>query len=152
MAARKKQSKKNHRPEDFGLRPLKSDDDMFRWFLLVNFMIKPIQSTVAIKAWRVFLNYGLTTPWAILSLSERELVERLHEGGYTRYQNIMARSLKICMEKLLKDYDGSLMYLMSIVDDEASLAKELQKLHGVGPKTAEIFMRETAEYFAEMVE
>jgi 3-methyladenine DNA glycosylase/8-oxoguanine DNA glycosylase len=35
-------------------------------------------------------------------------------------------------------------------DDE--LSKRLQKLYGVGPKTAEIFMRETEEFFARRME
>jgi len=152
MNRRQKKLRSNHSAEDFGLKPLASDDDLFRWFLLVYLLAKPIQSVVAVKTWRVFMENKLDNPWAILSLPERQLVAYLHEGKYTRYQNIMARSLRICMERLLREYDGSLMYLMSIVEDEAGLVKELQKLHGVGPKTAEIFMRETEEYFAERME
>jgi 3-methyladenine DNA glycosylase/8-oxoguanine DNA glycosylase len=36
--------------------------------------------------------------------------------------------------------------------DEEEFSKRLQKLYGVGPKTAEIFMRETEEFFARRVE
>jgi 3-methyladenine DNA glycosylase/8-oxoguanine DNA glycosylase len=42
------------------------------------------------------------------------------------------------------------MFEMSMDEDEFS--KQLQKLYGVGPKTAEIFMRETEELFAQRVE
>jgi 3-methyladenine DNA glycosylase/8-oxoguanine DNA glycosylase len=38
----------------------------------------------------------------------------------------------------------------SVGEDE--FAKRLQKLYGVGPKIAEIFTRETEEYFARRVE
>ena len=37
-------------------------------------------------------------------------------------------------------------------ENEEELSKRLQKFYGVGPKTAEIFMRETEEYFARRVE
>jgi 3-methyladenine DNA glycosylase/8-oxoguanine DNA glycosylase len=36
--------------------------------------------------------------------------------------------------------------------DEDEFSKRLQKLYGVGPKIAEIFMRETEEIFARRVE
>jgi 3-methyladenine DNA glycosylase/8-oxoguanine DNA glycosylase len=42
------------------------------------------------------------------------------------------------------------MYESSMNEDEFS--KRLQLLYGVGPKTAEIFMRETEELFARRTE
>jgi 3-methyladenine DNA glycosylase/8-oxoguanine DNA glycosylase len=36
--------------------------------------------------------------------------------------------------------------------DEDEFAKRLKELHGVGPKVAEIFMRDTQEAFARRVE
>lgn len=147
MTERKKRPRPVHRPADFGLEPLESDDDLFRWFLLVFMLGKPIQSTVAVKTWKVFINHGLTNPWAILDLPEAKLTSYLRAGGYTRYQHVMTRSLRICMDQLIKDYDGSLMYALSLAETPEELSKILQKFHGVGPKTAEIFMREIDEYF-----
>lgn len=49
-------------------------------------------------------------------------------------------------------YDGSLMLMIEQSENEDELSKRLQKLYGVGPKTAEIFMRETEEFFAGRVE
>jgi endonuclease III len=150
--ARTKKPKPTHSAEDFGLDVLSSDDDMFRWFLLVYMLGKPIQSVVAVKTWQIFIDNKLDTPWAIMEASERRLVSLLHTGGYTRYQNVMAHSLHKCMDQLLRGYDGSIMYMLNISQTEEELSKQLQKLHGVGPKTAEIFMRETEEYFARRVE
>ena len=149
---RSKKPKSQHHAVDFGLEPLENEDDLFLWFLLSYMFGKPIQSTVAANTWRIFVEGGLDTPWAILEASDRQLVRHLHEGGYTRYQHIMARSLHTCMDQLVRLYDGSLAYLLSICQNEEELSKQLQKLHGVGPKTAEIFMRETEEYFARRVE
>lgn len=147
-----KKPKPDHHAEDFGLDPLESEDDMFRWFLLAYLFGKPIQSSVAAKTWRVLVDHHLDTPWAILEASDRQLVGYLHQGGYTRYQHVMARALHTCMDQLVHGYDGSIMYMLSIAQSEDECAKLLQKLYGVGPKTAEIFMRETEEYFARRIE
>ena len=143
-----KRIKPVHHPEDFELDVLSGDDDLFRWLLLTYLLGKPIQSTVALRTWKLFLERKLDFPWAILDMSEQQLVSVLHEGGYTRYQHVMTKALKICMQQLVDDYEGSLQQMIENSESEDELAKRLQKLYGVGPKTAEIFMRETEEYFA----
>jgi len=91
-------------------------------------------------------------PWAILEKSDRQLISVLHQGGYTRYQHVMAKALRTCMQQLVNMYEGSLYLMLDSSENEEELSKRLQKLYGVGPKTAEIFMRETEEYFARRVE
>ena len=141
-----------HHATDFGLDVLSGDDDMFRWFLLAYLFGKPIQSGVAANTWRLFIERKLDTPWAILDLPPRALVRLLDEGKYTRYDEVMTRALRTCMEQLTRDYDGSLMLMCESSQDEDEFSKRLQQLYGVGPKTAEIFMRETEELFARRVE
>lgn len=143
---------KQHFASDFGLDVLAGDMDMFRWFLLCYLFGKPIQSDVAIITWRMFIEKELDTPWAIVEASDRTLVRLLHQGGYTRYQHVTAHGLRVCMQRLIDDYEGSLglMLEQSYNDDEFS--NRLQKLYGVGPKIAEIFMRETEEVFARRAE
>ena len=147
-----KRTQKTHHASDFDLDVMSGDDDLFRWFLLTFLLGKPIQSTVAVRTWQMFVDRGLDVPWVILELSDRQLVHLLHTGGYTRYQHVMTRALKTCMRQLVDWYDGSLQLLIEACDDEDELGKRLQKFYGVGPKTAEIFMRETEEYFARRVE
>jgi len=141
-----------HQASDFNLDVLESEADLFRWFLLVYLLGKPIQSTVAVKTWQLFIDKKLDIPWAILNASDRQLVRVFHAGGYTRYQHVMTHAIKICMKQLVDFYDGSLQIMLDSSDDQEQLSKQLQKLYGVGPKTAEIFMRETEEYFARRVE
>jgi endonuclease III len=131
---------------------LSGDDDLFRWFLLTFLLGKPIQSTVAVKTWKLFIDQKVDLPWAILELPDRKLVQLLHSGGYTRYQHVMTHALKTCMQQLVDFYDGSLMLMIEQSENEDDLSKRLQKLYGVGPKTSEIFMRETEEFFARRVE
>lgn len=143
---------KIHTAAEFGLDILSGDVDMFRWFLLCYLFGKPIRSESAVATWRLFVEKKLDTPWAIAEASERQLVRVLHEGGYTRYQHVTARGLRACMERLLREYEGSLIFMLESSGDEDEFSKRLQKLHGVGPKVAEIFTRETEEFFARRVE
>ena len=141
-----------HSPSDFDLDIYSGDDDLFRWFLLTYLLGKPIQSTVAVRTWKLFIDRQVDFPWAILEMSDWQLVSLLHEGGYTRYQHVMTHALKTSMQQLTDFYDGSLTLMIEDSSNEEELSKRLQKLHGVGPKTAEIFMRETEEFFARRVE
>ena len=149
---RAKRPRPVHHAAAFDLDVLSGDDDLFRWFLLTYLLGKPIQSTVAVKTWKLFIERKIDLPWAILALSDRELVSILHQGGYTRYQHVMTHALKTSMQQLVNMYDGSLTLMVEDSLDEAELSQRLQKLYGVGPKTAEIFMRETEEFFARRVE
>lgn len=141
-----------HHAMDFDLDIASGDDDMFRWFLLSYLFGKPIQSAVAVNTWKLFLAHKLDTPWSILDTPHYGLVRLLDEGKYTRYDEKMASALHTCMQQLIRDYDGSLMLMCESSKDQDEFSKRLQKLYGVGPKTAEIFMRETDEIFARRVE
>jgi endonuclease III len=147
-ASRSKKPRPVHHADDFGLSVLSNEDDMFRWFLLTFLLGKPIQSSVAVKTWKLFIDREIDFPWAILKMTNWQLVQLFHEGGYTRYQHVMTRALQTCMQQLVDQYDGSLYLMLESSESEDELSRRLQKLYGVGPKTAAIFMRETEEYFA----
>ena len=147
-----RKARKTHTAAEFGLDVLSGDDDIFRWFLLCYLFGKPIRSESAVATWQLFIDDRLDTPWAIAQASERQLVGILHSGGYTRYQHVTARGLKACMERLIREYEGSLLLMLESSLDEDEFSKRLRKLYGVGPKVAEIFTRETEEHFARRVE
>lgn len=152
LNSRQRRPKPVHHAADFGLDVTSGDDDMFRWFLLAYLFGKPIQSAVAANTWKLFIARKLDTPWAILDVSPRTIVRLLDEGKYTRYDEVMTRALRTCMEQLIRDYDGSLVLMFETSMNEDEFSRRLQKLYGVGPKTAEIFMRETEELFARRAE
>lgn len=143
-----KRARPVHHASDFGLEVIDNDDDLFRWFLLTFLLGKPIQSTVAVQTWRLFIEQKLDFPWAILQTPDRRITTLLRKGGYTRYQHVMTKAIKTCMQQLVDFYDGSLVLMIEQSETEDELFKRLQKFYGVGPKTAEIFIRETEEYFA----
>lgn len=144
--------RKTHTATEFDLDILSSDTDMFRWFLLCYLFGKPIRSETAVATWRLFIDKKLDTPWAIIEASERDLVRVLHAGGYTRYQHVTTRGLKLCMERLVREYEGSLHLMLESSETEDEFAKRLRTLYGVGAKITEIFTRETEEAFARRVE
>lgn len=143
---------KSHTVAEFGLDIFSGDTDLFRWFLLCYLFGKPIRSETAVTTWRLFIDNQLDTPWAIRDASWRELSDVLVAGGYRRYDRITANGLHTCMSLLIREYEGSLWLMLSSSQDEDEFSKRLQKLHGVGPKVAAIFMVETEEYFARRVE
>lgn len=135
-----------------GLDIFSGDDDLFRWFLLCFLFGKPIQASVVLQTWQVLLDHKLDTPWAITQTKHRQLVRLLDAGKYKRYDESTARSLHACMEQLIREYEGSLLLMIEYSVSEEELSKRLRGLFGVGPKVAEIFMRETEEFFARRVE
>lgn len=141
-----------HYASDYNLDVTSGDTDMFFWFLLCYLFGKPIQSNVAVQTWRLMLDAKLDTPWAIADASRGKLTRILYEGKYTRYAESTARGLQECMKQLVRDYDGSLMLMFEYSEDDEQFSKRLQKFYGVGPKVAEIFMREMEELFARRVE
>jgi hypothetical protein len=147
-----RKARKSHTADEFDLDVLSGDTDLFRWFLLCYLFGKPIQSGVAVSTWQLFIDKKLDNPWAIVQASDHTLVSLLHKGGYTRYQHVTARGLHLCMERLIREYEGSLILMLESSLDEEEFSKRLQKLYGVGPKIAEIFTRETEEFFARRVE
>ncbi len=150
--AKTKRERPVHYASHYDLDVTSGDVDMFRWFLLCYLFGKPLQSTVAVATWRLFIEANLDTPWSIQDASRRMLVGLLYEGKYTRYADSTARGLQECMRQLIRDYDGSLMLMYEYSESEEQFSKRLQKLFGVGPKVTEIFMRETEELFARRVE
>ncbi len=149
---RARQSRNNLTADELGINVFEGDDGLFRWFLACCLFGKPIQASVAIDTWRLFISRSIDTPWAITKMRHRELVRLLDEGKYTRYDESTARSLQRCMQQLIDWYEGSLVLMVEQSETEEELSKRLQKLYGVGPKVAEIFMRETQEIFARRVE
>ncbi len=147
-----KREKPVHYAAEYGLDVTTGDTDLFQWFLLTYLFGKPIQSNVAVTTWRLFIENKLDTPWAIVDSPRRKLVILLYEGKYTRYAEVTADGLRACMSQLIKNYDGSLMLMYEYSENEEEFSKRLQELHGIGPKVAEIFMRETEELFARRVE
>lgn len=119
----------------------------FKWFLACLLFGKPVQQEVARRTYLAFVNEGLITPEAIIQAGWDKLVKILDEGHYTRYDFSTATKLLDIMKQLQETTDGTLLSLLKACHSRDELSSRLQELKGIGPKTAEIFLRDLPASF-----
>ena len=124
----------------------KQETEYFKWLLACLLFGKPIQQEVAKRAYGEFVKEGLTTPDAIIYAGWDKLVEVLDRGHYVRYDFSTATKL-LDVSKALKEKYGSLTNLLEHSRSIDELSSRLQEFKGIGPKTAEIFLRDMIPVF-----
>lgn len=128
--------------KDLGITVERKERELFKWFLASYLFGRRIQQDVARQTWEVFMKHGVDTPKKIAEQSSQQLVNLLGEGSYRRYDESTARHMLDMARTLVRDYHGKLLNMYDECKDDKDFMKQLQRLKGVGPKTAEIFMRE----------
>lgn len=119
----------------------KRETERFKWLLACLLFGKPIQQTVARRAYEEFVREGLTSPDAILAAGWDRLVAVLDRGHYVRYDfSTATKLLEVCAA--LKDQYGSVTGLLARATGPRDLARRLQQFKGVGPVTTRIFLRD----------
>lgn len=119
----------------------KKESELFKWLLACLLFGKPIQQNVAKRTYFEFISAKLTTPQSILKAGWDKLVKVLDKGHYVRYDYSTATKLLDVSKQLLKEY-GTITRLIDKSKNTKKLSSKLQKFKGVGPKTAEIFIRD----------
>lgn len=117
------------------------ETEIFKWFLASLLFGKPIQQNVAKKTYLEFKKAKILTPEAILKAGWDRLVEILDKGKYVRYDFSTATKL-LEISKALKEKYGTLTNLHKQAKNSRDLEKRLMEFKGVGPITANIFLRE----------
>ncbi|HLN91123.1 MAG TPA: hypothetical protein VK429_04625 [Patescibacteria group bacterium] len=116
---------------------------IFRWFLAAKLMGARISTRVALSTWRQFDRRGVDTPERIQQTGWDGLVAILDEGGYARYDFSTATKLLAITGDILKRYRGDLNVLHDCSEGPRDLEARLMGLgKGIGPVTANIFLRE----------
>ena len=119
------------------------DGELFKWFLASLLFGARISETIARHTYRIFEKYRLQEPRAILRAGWDFLVDPvMREGGYVRYDGITSTKVLRNCETLLEKYQGRLKELHRQACDNRDLERRLTSFHGVGPVTANIFLRE----------
>ena len=125
------------------------DSDYFRWFLASILFGGRISETIAKHTYRSFVRHGLATPRKILAAGWDFLVNPvMREGGYVRYDGRKSDQILRDCRTLLDDYDGKLSRLEAISHTNSDLEARLCAFYGVGPVTANIFLRELRPHWA----
>lgn len=113
----------------------------FEWFLASFLFGARIGERIAAETFLCFKRAGVNTPDKITAAGWDRLVEILDSGGYVRYDFSTATRLLEVMDMLKKRY-GSLEEIYAQSSDTQDLMKRLQGFKGIGPTTAQIFLRE----------
>jgi endonuclease III len=113
----------------------------FRWFLASILFGARISEKIAMKTYKTFEKYGVTSPDKIINAGWDELVRILDEGGYVRYDFSTATKLLNIMKELREKY-GSLEELYAHSGNTEELKTKLMGFKGIGEVTSQIFLRE----------
>ena len=116
-------------------------DGLFRWFLASLLFGRPIQQQVAADTWRVLIDHGLTSPGKFADYDREGLRALLDEGHYARIDYVMTDELHEVMAVVKREH-GSVSGMVKTAESRKDLEAKLTELKGIGPKTAEIFLRE----------
>ncbi len=140
-------SNRTHIAESLGIKlSSRKESEMFKWFLACLLFGKPIQRQVAERAYRTLAAAGLVDPDAVLRAGWDELVRLLDDAHYVRFDFSTATKLLHVSEELKQRY-GSVASLIAQSKTPGELSKRLQEFKHIGPKTAEIFVREVSPIF-----
>jgi hypothetical protein len=124
------------------------DATYFRWFLASLLLGGRISETIAKNTYRAFLRHGLDTPRKILHAGWDFLVYPvMREGGYVRYDGRKSDQVLRDCQTLIEDYGGKLSQLETAASDSADLEARIRAFYGVGPVTANIFLRELRPFW-----
>ena len=117
--------------------------EIYKWLLAAILYGARISENIATRTWRVFEHEAVLTPESIIRTGWDGLVVLLDRGGYARYDYKTATKLLAVSQTLLDCYAGNLNRLHAAARDSDDLALRVMSLgKGVGPVTAQIFLRE----------
>jgi hypothetical protein len=135
--------------EELGIDLASGDDDQhFRWFLASLLFGGHIGEEIARRTYLTFCRHKLTTPAGIIEAGWDFLVNPImREGGYVRYDFSKSEQILRDCQYLVDTYDGSPWRLHEAARDEADLEARLLAFYGVGPVTANIFLRELRPFW-----
>ena len=121
---------------------VKTKQGRFKWFLASILFGKRISEEIAKKTYREFEKKNVLSPDSILKTGWHGLVDILDSGGYVRYDYSTADKLLEISKIIRENYDGSIDEIHNRAEDSKDLENRLREFRGIGPITANIFLRE----------
>ncbi|MGT2427044.1 hypothetical protein [Amnibacterium kyonggiense] len=87
----------------------------------------------------MLLEHGLTSPDRFAGLEHEQLRAMLDEGGYDRFDHLMARELQEVMAGVARDR-GSANHLLASAADRREAHDRVAAYRGIGETTARILL------------
>jgi hypothetical protein len=135
--------------EELGIDLSANDDEQyFHWFLASLLFGGHISETIARHTYQAFCRHRLTAPRDILAAGWDFLVNPImREGGYVRYDFSKSDQILRDCQMLIDNYSGSVWQVHEAARDAHDLELRLLAFYGVGPITANIFLRELRPFW-----
>jgi endonuclease III len=122
-----------------------TDQGLFDWLLASLLFGRPVPQKAAASAFQKFKADGWDSPQHFTGDDHHPLWHELWESDYHRMSSVMSEELRDVMRSLIEDYDGSVARLVRTAATRQEVGERLRRFKGVGPKTAEIFLREVPD-------
>jgi len=120
----------------------KKSDEIFKWFLASILYGARIGEKIATNTYYEFEKRNVLTLEKILKTGWDGLVEILDIGGYVRYDFKTATKLLNIIKIVQHNYNNNLNNLHEYALNFQDLENKLIEMPGIGPTTANIFLRE----------
>ncbi len=118
------------------------DSEVFKWFVACDLFGRRISQDIAAETFTQLDNDGVVTPQKLANADWQHLVDLLGQGGYKRYDESTASELIKLGQDTVDRYDGSLANLAKDAQTKKAVRDRLQEFKGIGPTSADIFLRE----------
>ncbi|CAM5254076.1 Endonuclease OS=Streptomyces alboniger OX=132473 GN=CP975_02165 PE=4 SV=1 [Streptomyces alboniger] len=129
--------------EEAGIRLRDTPQPLYELLVLSVLLSAPIRGGAAVGAARELFAAGMRDARRMADATWQERVDALGRGGYRRYDESTATRLGDGALLVRRDYGGDLRRMRDEADaDPKALSKSLQKVPGLGPTGAAIFLRE----------
>lgn len=127
-----------------------SETACFSWFIASQLYGGRIAEATAAKTYTVFADEKLLSPQAVLAAGHEYLINPvMRRGGYVRYDNRKTEQILRACRTLVEIYGGRIAGLHDAAANTADLEARLKSIYGVGPVTANIFLRELRPFWAK---
>lgn len=123
------------------------DSEVFKWLVACDLFGRRISQDIAAATFRELDRAGVVTPRKLADGDWQHLVDLLGQGGYKRYDESTASELIKLGQDTLDRYDGSLAKLPAGAGTKKAVRERLQEFKGIGPTSADIFLREMGPHW-----
>lgn len=119
-----------------------SEKEIFKWWIASLFFGARISENIASHTYKEFEKEGLVEFRSLCKAKQGRLIRVLGKGGYARYDGLTSTKLIRMCERLKKEYGSKITNIHKKAKNSEDLENRLQEFWGVGPVTANIFLRE----------
>ncbi|MEV0122351.1 endonuclease [Streptomyces sp. NPDC050703] len=136
--------------EEAGIRLRDTPQPLYELLVLSVLLSAPIRGGAAVGAARELFGAGMRDARRMADATWQERVDALGRGGYRRYDESTATRLGDGAQLVQRDYGGDLRRMRDEAGGDAeALGRSLQKVPGLGPTGAAIFLREVQRVWPE---